>query len=41
MIIYSLIAAPALDRLGTAKGATLAGLGWLAAAALVYPMVAR
>jgi hypothetical protein len=37
---YSLIAVPALNRLGPAKGASIAGLGWLVTSALTYLAVA-
>jgi len=39
LTFYSLIAVPALRRLGPGRGAALAGLGWLVVAALVYPAV--
>lgn len=39
LTIYSVVAVPALRHLGPGKGAALAGLGWLVAAALIFPVV--
>jgi uncharacterized membrane protein (GlpM family) len=39
LTVYSVVAVPALRRFGPAKGVVLACVGWVVAAAVVYPAV--